>query len=123
VLIHGGSLMLLGKRHPLPSRPGEPTTPPSQSPEPRRVSLPVINPAEPAAAPQPAAPSRISIEELKALQAAGEPVIILDVRKPRTLEESETTAQGAIRVDPERPVLEAERLKLPKEAWLVAFCA
>ncbi len=57
------------------------------------------------------------------LQAASQPVVILDVRKPRTLDESTTTAAGAVRIDPERTVLEAERLRLPKEAWLVAFCA
>ena len=69
------------------------------------------------------APARIGIEELKALQAAGEPVVILDVRKPRTLERARHTAAGAARIDPERAVQDAERLRLPREAWLVAFCA
>jgi hypothetical protein len=31
--------------------------------------------------------------------------------------------KGAVRIDPERAVQEAERLHLPKEAWLAAFCA
>ncbi len=42
VLIHGGSLMLLGQRHPPAAKP--------PSPEPRRTVLPVIQPPEPAAA-------------------------------------------------------------------------
>jgi len=118
VLLHGGSLMLLGRR--IAARRASPPPPPPPAPEPRRVALPVLQDA----APEPTqALSRIGVEELKALQAAGEPVVILDVRKQRTLEESETTAQGAVRIDPEQAVREAERLKLPKEAWLVAFCA
>ena len=119
VVIHGGSLMLLGKRAGAPPKP--PSVPPETS-QPRKVSLPVLpevsEPAEPSQV-----PARIGIEELKALQAAGEPVVILDVRKQRSFEGSDDTAQGAVRIDPERPVQEAERLRLPKEAWLVAFCA
>jgi hypothetical protein len=31
--------------------------------------------------------------------------------------------KDAVRIDPERSAKEAERLQLPREAWLVAFCA
>lgn len=117
VLIHGGSLMLLGRRAVPPPAAPPPPRPPE---EPRKVLLPVLEPAVPDAA---EIPQRMGIEELKALRASGEPVLILDVRKLRTFEGSETTAQGAVRIDPERAVQEAERLQLPKEAWLVAFCA
>jgi NhaP-type Na+/H+ or K+/H+ antiporter len=120
VLIHGGSLMLLGRKAgaaPPPAPPAKPEPPP----EPRKkVSLPVLEPPAPAPA---SAPQRIGIEELRALQAGGDPVVILDVRKERTFEASDSTAAGAVRIDPEQAVREAERLKLPKEAWLVAFCA
>lgn len=68
-------------------------------------------------------PESIEIAEMQRLQAAGEPVVILDVRTLRSLESSDLRAVGAVRVDPERPVQEAERLKLPREAWLIAFCA
>jgi NhaP-type Na+/H+ or K+/H+ antiporter len=113
VLIHGGSLMLLGRRAVPP-----PSPLPPQPPAPRK-SLPVLPPEE---APQ-TIPQRMGIEELKALQASGELVMILDVRKTRSFEASDITAQGAVRIDPERAVAEAERLRLPREAWFVAFCA
>jgi NhaP-type Na+/H+ or K+/H+ antiporter len=124
VVIHGGSLMLLGKKAGAPPSPESPEQPPEPAPPPapRKTSLPVLAPEAPAE-PAPHVPARIGIEELKALQAAGEPVVILDVRKPRTLDESTTTAAGAARIDPERAVQDAERLRLPREAWLVAVCA
>ena len=75
------------------------------------------------AAHAPALPETIEIPEMLRLQAEGQPVIVLDVRTLRSLESSDSRAVGAVRVDPERPVQEAERLQLPKEAWLVAFCA
>jgi len=125
VVIHGGSLMLLGKRagsSPEPSSGPPPAPPEPAPPPPRKASLPVLAPAGPE--PPAHAPVQIGVEELKALQAAGEPVVILDVRKQRSFEESATTAQGAVRIDPEgRPAQDAERLRLPREAWLVAFCA
>lgn len=64
-------------------------------------------------------PEKIGVAELLRLQEAGEPLVILDVRRSP----NEQTAKGAVRVDPERPVQEAQRLHLPREAWLVAFCA
>jgi hypothetical protein len=87
--------------------------------EPARTTVP-----GPAAEPADAAvPEKIDIPELLRLQAAGERMVILDVRTDRALEGSDHTALGAIRLHPERPVQEAERLTLPREAWLVAFCA
>lgn len=96
VLIHGGSLVLLGRSK---IQPPEAAVPPAHVPE------------------------QIDIPELQRLEAAGEPVVILDVRTLRALESSDVTAKGSVRVDPERSVPEAERLQLPREAWLVAFCA
>jgi hypothetical protein len=93
----------------------------------KRAPVSAAAPADPFEAPPPqesaAVPQRISIEELRALQERGEPVMILDVRTQRSLEGSDATARGGVRVDPERAAAEAERLNLPKEAWLVAFCA
>jgi NhaP-type Na+/H+ or K+/H+ antiporter len=124
VVIHGGSLMLFGWKAGAPPGPPAPELL-QQPPRPpaRKPSLPVLAPETPAPAEPSHVPTQVGIEELKALQAAGEPVVILDVRKPRSLDESPITAAGAVRIDPERPVQEAERLGLPKEAWLVAFCA
>jgi NhaP-type Na+/H+ or K+/H+ antiporter len=117
VLLHGGSLMVLGRFK------GQPQKEETQPPEPpaARSSLPILNPhgeETPARIPE-----RIDLAEVQRLQARGEPVVVLDVRTSRALEASGAVAQGAVRIDPERAVQEAERLHLPKEAWLVAFCA
>jgi NhaP-type Na+/H+ or K+/H+ antiporter len=120
VVIHGGSLMFLGRRsEEPPAPPARPEPPPQPG---KKAVLPVLEPAAPAPAQAPAS-QRIGIEELRGLQAAGDPVAILDVRKLRTFAASDSTAAGAVRIDPEQAVREAERRKLPKEAWLVAFCA
>lgn len=65
----------------------------------------------------------ISIEELKRLWEANEPVTVLDVRTERSLEDSDTQAKGAVRLSPDDAVREARRLGLNPEAWLIAFCA
>lgn len=109
VLLHGGSLMLAGRRKPVERQ--EPAPP---RPAPSR--LPVVQETE-------RLPETIEVEEMQRLQASGEPVVVLDVRTLRSLETSDRKAAGAVRVDPERPVLDAERLHLPREAWLIAYCA
>lgn len=118
VLFHTGSLMMLervmgrsGKALP-PAPPAAPAT---------RSALPIVNPGREETPGR--IPEQIDVPELRRLVAAGEPVVILDVRTLRALESSDTTAKGAVRVDPERSIQEAERLHLPREAWLVAFCA
>lgn len=122
VLLHGGSLMVLGRSKSPPAE-AAPVAPPAPAPAARSV-LPILNPRVEGAEETPGrTPELIDIPELQRLTAAGEPVVILDVRTLRALESSDTTAQGAVRIDPERAVPEAERLQLPREAWLVAFCA
>jgi hypothetical protein len=39
------------------------------------------------------------------------------------METSESMAQGAVRMPPEDVVAQARELKVPKEAWLIAYCA
>jgi sodium/hydrogen antiporter len=65
----------------------------------------------------------ISIDELTRLWRANEPVVILDVRTERSIEDSDTQAKGAVRLSPEDLVHEARRLGLDPEAWLIAYCA
>jgi sodium/hydrogen antiporter len=95
VVLHGGSLMFAGRKK---------------------------EKAEASLAPE-SLPESIELPEMQRLQSAGEPVVILDVRTLRSLESSDLRAVGAVRVDPEQPAQDAERLKLPREAWLIAFCA
>ena len=68
-------------------------------------------------------PELITFEELERLRAAGAPVLLLDVRTERGYEASPLQAVGAIRPDADRPVESAASLALPREAWLVAYCA
>lgn len=106
VVLHGGSVMFLGNQER-----GEPST---ESPGEQPVA-----PAVPAGP----VPEKIDLAEMLRLREAGEPVVVLDVRSARSYETSGQIAPGTIRLDPERSVQEAERLHLPREAWLVAFCA
>ncbi len=110
VVLHGGSVMFLGKQG------GEPP-----SPQPEVTETREERPAKPAAASD--VSEKIDLAEMLRLQAAGEPVAVLDVRTARSRDASGQIAPGTIRLDPERAVEEAERLQLPREAWLVAFCA
>jgi NhaP-type Na+/H+ or K+/H+ antiporter len=63
----------------------------------------------------------ITTEALHRLQQAGEPVIILDVRTDRSLDDFQ--AKGAIRIPPVNAVSRACELGLPKDTWLIAYCA
>jgi hypothetical protein len=127
VVIHGTSPMLLA-RFCKPNKTEEP------GPEPERAALPVIETPPAVAAATPDAPRTastnleiasqiITLAELDRLQKSGDQVILLDVRTERSIEESETMAQGAVRMPPEHVVDQARELKLPKEAWLITYCA
>ena len=66
---------------------------------------------------------RITFEELAALERAGAPVRLLDVRRQPDFARRDRKAQGAIRFPPDQVVESAAALALPREAWLVAYCA
>jgi sodium/hydrogen antiporter len=66
---------------------------------------------------------RISIEDLRRLWQAKEPVVILDVRTERSLEGTDLQAEGAVRLPPDHVAERAKELGLDKEAWLIAYCA
>lgn len=68
-------------------------------------------------------PELITFEELNKLSAAGLPVHLLDVRSLRGYAASPLAATGAVRVRPDRAVESAAGLALPREDWLVAYCA
>ena len=65
----------------------------------------------------------ITLDEFKRLRESGGPLILLDVRTERSIEGSDEMAQGAVRMPPEHVVEQARELGLPKEAWLIAYCA
>src|ERR1700754_2828589 len=125
VVIHGTSPMLL-------ARFCKPNLTEKPQPEPERA-LPVIE-TPPAVAATPDAPRTaatdleiapqiITLQELDRLQKSGDQVILLDVRTERSIEGSDSMAQGAVRMPPEHVVDQARERNLPKEAWLIAYCA
>jgi sodium/hydrogen antiporter len=65
----------------------------------------------------------ISLDDLRRLWQAGEPLTLLDVRTERSLEGVDTQAQGSVRMPPDHVVERAKELGLKKEAWLIAYCA
>ena len=67
-------------------------------------------------------PERITLEELKALEERGERVILLDVRKDGSWNESDQKARGAIRLPPDNAAQLAAERALPRNDWLVAYC-
>ena len=87
--------------------------------------------ATPAAAPNalsgdetdPAATESLTIEQLRHLWDIGAPQVILDVRTDRTYDPSPTRARGAIRMPPDHVAERAGELNLPREAWIVCYCA
>jgi NhaP-type Na+/H+ or K+/H+ antiporter len=66
---------------------------------------------------------RISLEELRRLWQAHEPVTILDVRTERSLEGDDEQVKGAVRMPPDHVAERARELGLDKKAWLIAYCA
>jgi rhodanese-related sulfurtransferase len=72
---------------------------------------------------QPTGSQSITLEELDQLQKSGEQVILLDVRTERSRDTSDLEAEGSVRMPPENVVAQARELGLPKEAWLIAYCA
>lgn len=116
VVVHGSTPMLfarlLGEREPQP----EPEQPPAPEPKAERP-LPVLELV------QPVGNQSITLEELDGLQKSGDQVILLDVRTERSRETSDLQAEGSIRMPPENVVLQARKLGLSKEAWLIAYCA
>ncbi len=108
IVLHGASPMLLARL----TEP-EPETRPEEPPR----SLRVIE------SPAPVGKQSITLEELDQLQNSGEKVLLLDVRTERSLETSDSQAEGSIRMPPENVVQQARKLKLPNDAWLIAYCA
>jgi cell volume regulation protein A len=69
------------------------------------------------------APIRITLDEMRALQAKGEPLIVVDARSLRTYDSDPLIATGAVRISPEDPVRDATKMRLSQRATLVVYCA
>jgi sodium/hydrogen antiporter len=65
----------------------------------------------------------LTVGDLRHLWGTGASPIILDVRTDRTYDPSPMRARGATRLPPDHVAERATELHLPREAWLVAYCA
>jgi len=68
-------------------------------------------------------PGRITVDEVRQLQALGKEIILIDARADRNRRNSDTQAAGSIRVHPFEPVRDATALRLSQRATLVVYCA
>jgi NhaP-type Na+/H+ and K+/H+ antiporter len=101
ILVHGGSLVVLARRG--------------------RIAAARVGAEGPPLAG--ASAGTLTIAELRAVQDAGETIVVADVRTLRTIRDSELAAAGAIRLDPERAVEEAQAQDVPKDALIALYCA
>jgi NhaP-type Na+/H+ or K+/H+ antiporter len=109
VVVHGGGTAYFLQRSGLLA-----------SPAPAEVLAPLSRPAPALVNPE---PERITIDEMRALQTKGEPLVIVDSRSNRTYEGEPLAAAGSVRVNPDDPVRDATEKRLSQRATLVVYCA
>jgi hypothetical protein len=117
VALHGGSLMFL-KRDAFPTEEKITSSVANSIPQEVHAASTVLESRE-----TDSAPLRISVAEMRRLQQSGTPVLVLDVRSERNFESSKLQAQGALRVPPDHAVQRLIELRVPRQTWLIAFCA
>jgi NhaP-type Na+/H+ or K+/H+ antiporter len=93
VIVHGGSIMFLGKKKPAPAS----------------SMLRVTATAD-------AADLIVDVASIP------EGAILGDVRSSKSLHESDSVLKGSFRLDPEHPVRDAERHGFAPDAWIALFC-
>jgi NhaP-type Na+/H+ or K+/H+ antiporter len=124
IVIHGGSLMVLGKKNPESKEP----LPSKVVVTPSGVTMPSVHvgqivPVSQTRTDLDQSEGSITIQEMLQLQKSGEPVLILDVRSERSYEDSDLHATGAIRIHPDLAVKRIKEMEVNKSSWLIAFCA
>lgn len=109
ILVHGGTLVWLGRR-------GAAAGPAPIAP------APAPSPSVAVADTSVADPELITIAEVQALRAYGAALVPLDVRRDEARAENGIQAAGSRRISPQLAAIDARRLALPTDAWLVAYC-
>lgn len=122
VLLHGSGISLYLRAHAPPARAGPVTIPTPAQPLPV-VPLPAPSPNARADVPEHDDAARITLTEVRQLQEAGTPPVIVDVRSERSYMLDNLEAAGAVRLPPEDPVPAAEELRLPRDATIALYCA
>jgi NhaP-type Na+/H+ or K+/H+ antiporter len=121
VVLHGLSPLALFHGAKLP-RPAAPIT--TESSRTLKVLQPTQAESSEAADRTSASPEYIETAELRALMDADPKSVVLgDARSHRTYDESDYVLAEAVRIDPERAVAEARRLRLPQNTEVALFCA
>lgn len=95
---------------------------PSEAP-PGGAHIPSEAPGGAAPASDAAPDIRITLEELDALRAAGEPAVVADARKDDVYYTDGRKAAGAVRLDPDDPVEDANARQIPRAATIAVYCA
>jgi sodium/hydrogen antiporter len=67
--------------------------------------------------------SSITLDELRALQARGDDLVLADARRERDFEGTDRVAAGAVRLHPDDPVRDAREQRLSQHATVVVYCA
>ena len=116
VVLHGGSLMLLGRE----SAMGPPETATTLAANGNATDLPATSTSVES---DETDGVRITIPEMRELQQSGAPSLVLDVRADRSFADSELVAQGTVRIPSDRAVQRLTELNVPRQTWLFAFCA
>ncbi|HEY7167028.1 MAG TPA: cation:proton antiporter [Candidatus Binatia bacterium] len=117
IVIHGGSLIFL-KRNGAPTRDSELVSQPSVS-----ASVITSDGASCSTGNGYQQPETVSIPEMRAIQQSGAPNLVLDVRADRSFIDSDLSAEGSIRIPPDRAAQRLTELGVPRQTWLFAFCA
>jgi NhaP-type Na+/H+ and K+/H+ antiporter len=84
---------------------------------------PAPKPVKPAPVKAAAVPERITIDEVRQLQEAGEQVTVADVRTARAWNDDPVQAQGTVRLLPDDAVRRARQLGLDHHGTVVLYCA
>jgi NhaP-type Na+/H+ or K+/H+ antiporter len=116
VVIHGGGIALFMRRNAGGPQAGGMQPDEMSSPGARHRELAVFESAADAE-------ERITLDEVRAMQAKSGEVIIVDARADKSYRADPRTAEGAFRVEPDDPVRDATQLRLSKTATLVVYCA
>jgi len=113
VVLHGGSLMFLGRgQRPL-------TVTPVAAENVGSDTLVIPADGVPAGTEQ----ERISIAEMQRLKQSGAPLLVVDARSERSFDDDRRRAEGAIRIPPDDAARRVAELGVPKNTWLILFCA
>ena len=108
VVVHGGGTAFFLRAHALRGTGGP---------------LHAVAPLRRASAAEPIVPALVTIEEVRALQAAGAPVEIVDSRSDRSRDGDALQAAGSVRIRPDDPIRDATERRLSQRATLVVYCA